>query len=106
MRRSSDLTVVAPAAVEGLAGFPRDLDPVAHHRRRRLVLLGGDDVGLRTKVETVVDDNVGLQLTTQRIQIVRSEEHTSELQSLTRISYAVFCLKKQIIMSHIQKKFI
>src|SRR3546814_1493235 len=27
---------------------------------------------------------------------VRSEEHTSELQSLMRISYAVFCLKKQI----------
>src|SRR3546814_2512213 len=29
-------------------------------------------------------------------QIVRSEEHTSELQSLMRISYAVFCLKKKI----------
>src|SRR3546814_8333526 len=28
-------------------------------------------------------------------QTVRSEEHTSELQSLMRISYAVFCLKKQ-----------
>src|SRR3546814_5218571 len=28
---------------------------------------------------------------------VRSEEHTSELQSLMRISYAVFCLKKKII---------
>src|SRR3546814_2540328 len=27
--------------------------------------------------------------------MVRSEEHTSELQSLMRISYAVFCLKKQ-----------
>src|SRR3546814_9262403 len=27
----------------------------------------------------------------------RSEEHTSELQSLMRISYAVFCLKKQTI---------
>src|SRR3546814_9661113 len=26
----------------------------------------------------------------------RSEEHTSELQSLMRISYAVFCLKKKI----------
>src|SRR3546814_2761295 len=26
--------------------------------------------------------------------VVRSEEHTSELQSLMRISYAVFCLKK------------
>src|SRR3546814_1232555 len=29
-----------------------------------------------------------------RKQVVRSEEHTSELQSLMRISYAVFCLKK------------
>src|SRR3546814_4942483 len=29
------------------------------------------------------------------LTIVRSEEHTSELQSLMRISYAVFCLKKQ-----------
>src|SRR3546814_2374258 len=28
-------------------------------------------------------------------QAIRSEEHTSELQSLMRISYAVFCLKKQ-----------
>src|SRR3546814_6588421 len=27
--------------------------------------------------------------------ILRSEEHTSELQSLMRISYAVFCLKKK-----------
>src|SRR3546814_4925595 len=33
--------------------------------------------------------------------IMRSEEHTSELQSLMRISYAVFCLKKKktIIMT-------
>src|SRR3546814_5918933 len=31
----------------------------------------------------------------------RSEEHTSELQSLMRISYAVFCLKKKI--THIRK---
>src|SRR3546814_1397058 len=29
--------------------------------------------------------------------LVRSEEHTSELQSLMRISYAVFCLKKKNI---------
>src|SRR3546814_5333348 len=28
--------------------------------------------------------------------LFRSEEHTSELQSLMRISYAVFCLKKKI----------
>src|SRR3546814_6547896 len=30
--------------------------------------------------------------------VFRSEEHTSELQSLMRISYAVFCLKKKIIV--------
>src|SRR3546814_7329597 len=30
-----------------------------------------------------------------REHVVRSEEHTSELQSLMRISYAVFCLKKK-----------
>src|SRR3546814_10631351 len=29
------------------------------------------------------------------MRVVRSEEHTSELQSLMRISYAVFCLKKK-----------
>src|SRR3546814_4932416 len=31
----------------------------------------------------------------QGSRILRSEEHTSELQSLMRISYAVFCLKKK-----------
>src|SRR3546814_3566031 len=31
----------------------------------------------------------------QGVAIARSEEHTSELQSLMRISYAVFCLKKK-----------
>src|SRR3546814_5761745 len=31
-------------------------------------------------------------------QTLRSEEHTSELQSLMRISYAVFCLKKKTII--------
>src|SRR3546814_1018135 len=30
----------------------------------------------------------------------RSEEHTSELQSLMRISYAVFCLKKKTAQTH------
>src|SRR3546814_2213883 len=33
--------------------------------------------------------------TVPRLQNDRSEEHTSELQSLMRISYAVFCLKKK-----------
>src|SRR3546814_8763250 len=33
----------------------------------------------------------------------RSEEHTSELQSLMRISYAVFCLKKKTKQQHTNK---
>src|SRR3546814_3527053 len=36
----------------------------------------------------------------------RSEEHTSELQSLMRISYAVFCLKKKNIISSIHRYII
>src|SRR3546814_1856052 len=35
--------------------------------------------------------------------VARSEEHTSELQSLMRISYAVFCLKKKKTTQQIKK---
>src|SRR3546814_5481064 len=35
------------------------------------------------------------RITADAIRRTRSEEHTSELQSLMRISYAVFCLKKK-----------
>src|SRR3546814_9235333 len=37
----------------------------------------------------------GSALAIAYVAIFRSEEHTSELQSLMRISYAVFCLKKK-----------
>src|SRR3546814_3256581 len=42
-------------------------------------------------------DGVGTQLVVEITESItdRSEEHTSELQSLMRISYAVFCLKKK-----------
>src|SRR3546814_16623249 len=36
----------------------------------------------------------------------RSEEHTSELQSLMRISYAVFCLKKKKILVSTQYEYV
>src|SRR3546814_4831066 len=38
--------------------------------------------------------------TTSEARAERSEEHTSELQSLMRISYAVFCLKKKKTKLH------
>src|SRR3546814_7080505 len=54
------------------------LERIAAHER--------DLVGYATQRLSAVD---GLRL------VDRSEEHTSELQSLMRISYAVFCLKKK-----------
>src|SRR3546814_1585639 len=39
--------------------------------------------------------NVAMALAAFGYDRIRSEEHTSELQSLMRISYAVFCLKKK-----------
>src|SRR3546814_5923833 len=51
---------------------------------------------------TVEDDRV-IAVRGNPAHIVRSEEHTSELQSLMRISYAVFCLKKKKKTTHIIK---
>src|SRR3546814_2317460 len=44
---------------------------------------------------TDLGEEGGIPAITLDIGVVRSEEHTSELQSLMRISYAVFCLKKK-----------
>src|SRR3546814_3027147 len=47
----------------------------------------------------------GAGIRRQAVQTGRSEEHTSELQSLMRNSYAVFCLKKKKpTENHIKKK--
>src|SRR3546814_8908445 len=45
--------------------------------------------------EAAVPPYAGLAAVNASFVDVRSEEHTSELQSLMRISYAVFCLKKK-----------
>src|SRR3546814_3282175 len=46
-------------------------------------------LGQRVSLEEGLTDQV------IELEILRSEEHTSELQSLMRTSYAVFCLKKK-----------
>src|SRR3546814_7830229 len=66
---------------------------------RRLLRIEGDAVlvaGDAGAVEALLGDVAGQLLRPQidQHEVVRSEEHTSELQSLMRISYAVFCLKK------------
>src|SRR3546814_8981810 len=52
------------------------------HRGARSLAVGGVDLAVFVRVHF-------------REPVGRSEEHTSELQSLMRISYAVFCLKKK-----------
>src|SRR3546814_8584203 len=49
------------------------------------------------KVRETVENPASLQSAHMVVQQDRSEEHTSELQSLMRISYAVCCLKKKTI---------
>src|SRR3546814_2129027 len=46
-------------------------------------------------VAVIAKDEMGNLQLVRLTEIARSEEHTSELQSLMRISYAVFCLKKK-----------
>src|SRR3546814_155628 len=48
---------------------------------------------MQVEMEAVQEETTGR---VTRMDHLRSEEHTSELQSLMRISYAVFCLKKKI----------
>src|SRR3546814_2521380 len=55
---------------------------------KRIVGLPGDKIEVREGILHINDVPV------QR-ELLRSEEHTSELQSLMRISYAVFCLNKK-----------
>src|SRR3546814_6955551 len=62
---------------------------------------------------SVADDDaqgVGADATTGSLTLSstrtgRSEEHTSELQSLMRISYAVFCLKKKKSRNKVPKRY-
>src|SRR3546814_149084 len=54
------------------------------------------DIAPAPRIETLADGQRVRCLRAQEISAgARSEEHTSELQSLMRISYAVFCLKKK-----------
>src|SRR3546814_3848762 len=60
---------------------------------KRITLHGSADEMARARQRISREAEVLTKL--RHPNVVRSEEHTSELQSLMRISYAVFCLKKK-----------
>src|SRR3546814_10621650 len=91
-RNAGDTQRVISSTIERQLGFAalKRKEKADRHDRHH----ASDDVERQTDAHEIeiaiaahlIDDDVGL----------RSEEHTSELQSLMRISYAVFCLKKKI----------
>src|SRR3546814_2361062 len=88
---SSDLLTIFGFEIDAAVG----LLPHQPGRRRCPFEIGLDVRFLRTKILLVVERaQHGLEVVTVGGRLHRSEEHTSELQSLMRISYAVFCLKK------------
>src|SRR3546814_2019035 len=73
-------------------------DPKERAEHVMLIDLARNDVGRVAKTGSVkVTDTMTIERYSHVMHLVsnRSEEHTSELQSLMRISYAVFCLKKK-----------
>src|SRR3546814_8273626 len=72
--------------------------------RSTLLLLSQACAALRDQAQAAdLTRPIELELVHQQLSAARSEEHTSELQSLMRISYAVFCLKNKkntYIQSH------
>src|SRR3546814_5182960 len=77
-----DIRIAHAVGVDRLAALDEGerLEPIAQDRGKLEIHIVGRGFHLRTEL--------GLY-----IGRLRSEEHTSELQSLMRISYAVFCLK-------------
>src|SRR3546814_2269993 len=113
---SSDL--LEAGAVEGAAD---GADAAVHHVRRRDHVAAGARLHQRLVAQhldrLVIEDAPVAQQAVVAVAVVgverdiaddadvgqrvRSEEHTSELQSLMRISYAVFCLKKKKKQQHV-----
>src|SRR3546814_8173653 len=75
-----------------LSAYRRDLEQAARLAGGRLA-----------KADTAALRRIMADYRSLAASSARSEEHTSELQSLMRISYAVFCLKNT--KSHIKKQY-
>src|SRR3546814_6493933 len=101
---SSDLEACAPANAPDIHPHCPRGDACAHASARELFLqqaIQSIRIGLALRRTHGLGDEEAEQLVLagaifgELAGILRSEEHTSELQSLMRISYAVFCLKKK-----------
>src|SRR3546814_2101248 len=106
LAQTHGITVAIPPPAKAI-GLPKVAGPGDDNRP--LVVIdaghGGHDPGALNKELGTREKDITLAITkairrellkSGRVRVaLRSEEHTSELQSLMRISYAVFCLKKK-----------
>src|SRR3546814_5537362 len=81
-------TTLFRSLVLHMLGFPLAFDGGDH------MALKAGDLAVDPRLLEIAFDDAGLPRIRFKL-LPRSEEHTSELQSLMRISYAVFCLKKK-----------
>src|SRR3546814_7358493 len=96
-----ELQVFHGEAVVELAAAQRFALP-AH----RLAVVRAQQIVDRGDVDDPLAEGLqGRHVVLRRVDRQRSEEHTSELQSLMRISYAVFCLKKKKIADERNKTY-
>src|SRR3546814_6439441 len=90
---------------------PRDVHHAPHEQQRHQQPTAAHAIGAVKNAHAqragpawpiVAAQELGGMAALAKACVLRSEEHTSELQSLMRISYAVFCLKKKkkILITH------
>src|SRR3546814_1804902 len=97
---SSDLRVLGIGALAAPAELDDDhLAILRYMRRQRLEIAGvaREPGHAQDRRRILAAFGPGIDARVQPDAVVRSEAHTSELQSLMRISYAVFCLKNKKI---------
>src|SRR3546814_1735640 len=82
----SDMLVARPAMMPGPAGISA---------LRTTERVAGSIVDPTAVTRPAMSGSINTVMPGRAVPTSRSEEHTSELQSLMRISYAVFCLKKK-----------
>src|SRR3546814_3974129 len=105
-RVSRVLDIKTPGSLEAGRNRWENIELLTAHDQVKFVLCGRDDYewarevvakhGLDRRCDVLFSPSKSELAPRELADWIRSEEHTSELQSLMRISYAVFCLKKKI----------
>src|SRR3546814_4698824 len=99
---AQELALSAPALSRRIQALERFIGRPLFDRRHQSMQLNRDGERLLSQIAPALDSlSDAVEAMTSGIEVlrlrlgIRSEEHTSELQSLMRTSYAVFCLKKK-----------